>query len=46
MFVSQDRDVRAKLNEALNKYGIKQIDVARETGIITIYYLTKLIICY
>lgn len=38
IFVSQERDVRAKLLESIQKYGIKQVDVARETGLI---YLTK-----
>jgi len=33
ILVSQEREVRIKLNEALTKYGIKQVDVARETGI-------------
>ena len=28
----QDRDLRVRLNEALQKYGIKQVDVAKETG--------------
>ncbi len=32
LFSSQDRDVRTRANEALQKYGIKQVDVARETG--------------
>lgn len=33
MFMSShDRDLRVKLTEALHKYGIKQADVARETG--------------
>jgi hypothetical protein len=32
MFISQERDVRAKLLESIQKYGIKQVDVARETG--------------
>lgn len=30
---SHDRDIRYKLNDALHKYGIKQVDVAKETGI-------------
>jgi hypothetical protein len=32
MFISQERDLRTKLNDALQRYGIKQVDVARETG--------------
>ena len=32
MFVSHERDLRTKLNDSLQKYGIKQVDVARETG--------------
>ena len=32
MFISQERDVRSKLIESIQKYGIKQVDVARETG--------------
>jgi hypothetical protein len=32
IFMSQERDMRAKLNEAIQKYGIKQVDVAKETG--------------
>jgi len=32
-FINQDKDVRSKLIEALQKYGIKQVDVAKETGI-------------
>lgn len=38
IFSTQERDIRSKLNEALHRYGIKQVDVARETGII--YYIT------
>jgi len=33
IFFSGERDVRTKLNEALQRYGIKQVDIARETGI-------------
>lgn len=32
LFYSGERDIRTKLNEALQRYGIKQVDVARETG--------------
>ena len=28
-----DKDIRAKVIEALQRYGYKQVDVARETGI-------------
>lgn len=33
IFYSGERDIRSKLNEALQRYGIKQVDIARETGI-------------
>jgi hypothetical protein len=33
IFYSGERDIRTKLNEALQRYGIKQVDIARETGI-------------
>jgi transcriptional regulator with XRE-family HTH domain len=29
----QDRDLRVRVNDALQRYGIKQVDLARETGI-------------
>ena len=32
MFISHERDLRTKLNDALQRYGIKQVDVARESG--------------
>jgi hypothetical protein len=33
LFTTQERDIRIRVNEALQRYGIKQVDVARETGI-------------
>jgi SWI/SNF-related matrix-associated actin-dependent regulator of chromatin subfamily B protein 1 len=33
IFVKNERDVRSKLLDTLQKFGIKQVDVARETGI-------------
>ena len=32
LFTTQERDIRSRVNEALQKYGIKQVDVARDTG--------------
>jgi hypothetical protein len=32
LFATQDRDIRSRVNEALQRYGIKQVDVARDTG--------------
>lgn len=34
LFACQDKDIRTRANDALQKYGIKQVDVARDTGII------------
>jgi hypothetical protein len=39
IFYSDERDIRTKLNEAFQRYGIKQVDVARDTG----YYINILI---
>lgn len=33
MYISQEKDVRSRLCDALQKYGIKQVDVAKETGV-------------
>jgi SWI/SNF-related matrix-associated actin-dependent regulator of chromatin subfamily B protein 1 len=33
LFAKHERDIRSKLMEALQRFGIKQVDVARETGI-------------
>lgn len=30
---SEDKDVRTQMQEALQKFNIKQVDVARETGV-------------
>lgn len=32
MNLQPEKDVRQRLQEALQRYGIKQVDVARETG--------------
>jgi hypothetical protein len=29
---SHERDLRTKVNDALQRYGIKQVDLARDTG--------------
>ena len=34
LFSTQEKDIRSRVNEALQKYGIKQVDVARDTGIV------------
>lgn len=31
-FTTQERDIRTRVNDALQRYGIKQVDVARDTG--------------
>lgn len=35
-----EKDVRSRLQETLQRYGIKQVDVARETGTSCLYYQT------
>ena len=30
--LDRDRDIKARLQEIMNKYNIKQVEVARETG--------------
>ena len=34
MSIQPEKDVRTRLQEALQRYGYKQVDIARETGII------------